>query len=168
MWSYFRTHAVCVCVFMRWGRGYGITPPAYWLLAAWHWSETGKPANRGRYEYAKAWLLFMIKAYLIWKWEQARWLKEHWVVGQNKKKNKKEGMKKRWGKGTPSSPYKWRGEQTGMSLNVNVGFRFSRPVWVQEGCFILWDIFTSFHPVTTVIHLRWEKKHPALPISWRL
>lgn len=72
------------------GRGYGITPPAYWLLAAWHWSETGKPAYRGRYEYAKGWLLFMIKAYLIWKWEQARWLKEHWVVGQKEKKKKKE------------------------------------------------------------------------------
>lgn len=27
----------------------------------------------------------MIKAYLIWKWEQARWLKEHWVVGVQKK-----------------------------------------------------------------------------------
>lgn len=83
------------------GRGYGITPPAYWLLAAWHWSETGKPAYRGRYEYAKAWLLFMIKAYLIWKWEQARWLKEHWVVGQK-------GKKKDWGRNRESEEEKRR------------------------------------------------------------
>lgn len=36
-----------------------------------------------------------------------------------KNKYKNEGMKKRWGEGTPSSPYKRRGEQTGMSLNVS-------------------------------------------------
>lgn len=100
------------------GRGYGITPPAYWLLAAWHWSETGKPAYRGRYEYAKAWLLFMIKAYLIWKWEQARWLKEHWVVGQKEKK--RWGEKQREGKRgerreTPSNPHRRWGVETGMS-----------------------------------------------------
>lgn len=106
MWSYFEL-TQCVC-FHAMGRGYGITPPAYWLLAAWHWSETGKPAYRGRYEYAKAWLLFMIKAYLIWKWEQARWLKEHWVVGQKREERKKRWRGERRGERQHTSSEVWK------------------------------------------------------------
>lgn len=111
---------MCVCFHVM-DRGYGITPPAYWLLAAWHWSETGNPAYRGRYEYAKAWLLFMIKAYLIWKWEQARWLKEQWVVGQKRCRRKQiegeEDIRK-----TPSNPNQ-RGVETGMSQLVTAALK---------------------------------------------
>lgn len=124
------------------GRGYGITPPAYWLLAAWHWSETGKPAYRGRYEYAKAWLLFMIKAYLIWKWEQARWLKEHWVVGQKEKKkiggrNRERGEERRE---TPSNPHRRWGVETGMSQS----FSNSSETSVEHCRFDLFGLQRSF------------------------
>lgn len=149
------------------GRGYGITPPAYWLLAAWHWSETGKPAYRGRYEYAKAWLLFMIKAYLIWKWEQARWLKEHWVVGQKGKKNM--GEKQREGRReerreTPSNPHRWWDVETGMSQlfgdsRSETSVKHYRLVlFGPKGHCCFWYVFvghtTCFHPETTISHLK--------------
>lgn len=148
------------------GRGYGITPPAYWLLAAWHWSETGKPAYRGRYEYAKAWLLFMIKAYLIWKWEQARWLKG--ALGGGAKK-------KDWGRNRERRKEERKGER---HLQIHIGGEVWKlechsylvtaseakcwtfqiwPVWTQRSLSLFIRFIgytTAFHPETTMTHLR--------------